>query len=364
MLNKNQSHKRNSWKYAIILPALLAFVILFQIKIIAQEKETGSYTKSLQNDNSLRVVVDKNSTDAELKAYASQMKDKGITLKYSKVKRNSSGEITGIKLEFKDKEGNKGVSHVVGNDPIKPIQFYKNDSGIGFRQPKQLRVYASNRNNQDLDAPIAIAVDDSIDVAGNFNFNFDMDFDVPEVPELPEVVEAPEAPEAPEVPEVPEVRSWKDSKKSNIVIKTDGDKKPLVIINGKVVTDDKEIEKALKKYGAGKGRNFSFSSSSDGDEQQIFINGQDIMKIKSEAMANANLQMKKMRPMMQKQMEVARAGMAKARAALDESRPEMEAAKAEMKRAKDEMIKAKAEMQAAKVEYEKAKADLRKDGKK
>ena len=39
MLNKNQSHKRNSWKYALILPALVAFILLFQIKVIAQERE-------------------------------------------------------------------------------------------------------------------------------------------------------------------------------------------------------------------------------------------------------------------------------------------------------------------------------------
>lgn len=39
MLNKNQSKKWNSLKYAIVIPALVAFVFLFQIKIIAQEKE-------------------------------------------------------------------------------------------------------------------------------------------------------------------------------------------------------------------------------------------------------------------------------------------------------------------------------------
>jgi hypothetical protein len=38
MLNKNQSHQKNSWKYAAVLPALIAFVLLFQVKVIAQEK--------------------------------------------------------------------------------------------------------------------------------------------------------------------------------------------------------------------------------------------------------------------------------------------------------------------------------------
>lgn len=38
MLNKNQSKKWNSWKYASVFPALVAFVFLFQIEVVAQEK--------------------------------------------------------------------------------------------------------------------------------------------------------------------------------------------------------------------------------------------------------------------------------------------------------------------------------------
>jgi hypothetical protein len=38
MLNKNQSKKSNSWKYALVLPALVAFVMLFQVNVVAQEK--------------------------------------------------------------------------------------------------------------------------------------------------------------------------------------------------------------------------------------------------------------------------------------------------------------------------------------
>jgi len=40
MLNKNQSHSSNSWKYAAVLPALIAFVFLFQVQVVAQEKKS------------------------------------------------------------------------------------------------------------------------------------------------------------------------------------------------------------------------------------------------------------------------------------------------------------------------------------
>lgn len=53
MLNKNQSNKRNSWKYAVVLPVLGAFLFFFQVKVVAQEKaapkqetETKSLTKT------------------------------------------------------------------------------------------------------------------------------------------------------------------------------------------------------------------------------------------------------------------------------------------------------------------------------
>ncbi|PRZ19556.1 beta-lactamase regulating signal transducer with metallopeptidase domain [Flavobacterium granuli] len=38
MLNKNQSKKSHYWKYFSVLPALIAFVLFFQIEVIAQEK--------------------------------------------------------------------------------------------------------------------------------------------------------------------------------------------------------------------------------------------------------------------------------------------------------------------------------------
>lgn len=360
MLNKNQSNKRNSWKYAIILPVLIGFIFLFQVKVIAQQKQESVVNKQMHPGDNVRIVVDKNSSDAEIKKDAANLKkEHGITLKYSKVKRNSAGEITGIKMEFKDKEGNKGVSQVNGNEPIKPIHFYKNDSGIGFGKSKSMKIFTNTSGGFTEVAPIDINIDDSIDVVGNFDLDLDLDLDLPEPPEVPEIPEAAEAIKA---------FSWSGSVKGdndivikNVVIKKDGDKKAKVIVNGKVLSD-KEIEEAVQKYG-GKG----FSVISDGESHQITINGQNVMKASSRAMADARIQMKKMRPQIEKQMGMMRtnkgkmkADIARAKAEINAAKPDMEAAKAEMVKAKEEMIKAKAEMDAAKAEYEKAKAELKK----
>ena len=359
MLNKNQSHKRNSWKYALIIPALIGFVLLFQIKVIAQEKEESTFTKRVQHGDEIRVVVDKNSSEEELKKEAALLKEKhGITLKCSKIKRNSAGEITGIKVEYKDKDGNKGVSQVDGKEPIKPIHFYKNDESIGFGSPKQVRIFTNNRNEERV---IELATEDSTRVADNFDFNFDFDIEAPEAPESLEIPEAPEAPEAAEVPSFPK-HFWNDADtETKIIVKKDG-AKPLVILNGKVIEGDesviskKELDELID----------SSRKGADGDKKHVYINWNDAVKIRTDAMANAKIEMKRMRPIIKKEMERAKADMERAkpemervRREIEASQPEMEKAKTEMLQAKEEMQKAKAEMDAARAELEKARAELK-----
>jgi beta-lactamase regulating signal transducer with metallopeptidase domain len=53
MLHKNQSDKRNAWKYAIILPALVGFMLLFQIETIAQVKEGKNEESKIKKNNFL-----------------------------------------------------------------------------------------------------------------------------------------------------------------------------------------------------------------------------------------------------------------------------------------------------------------------
>ncbi|MFA9187945.1 M56 family metallopeptidase [Flavobacterium sp. FBOR7N2.3] len=63
MLNKNESNKRNSWKYAIVLPILGAFLFFFQIKVVAQEKVTSTEIKESQS-NKAEIKTIKNENDS------------------------------------------------------------------------------------------------------------------------------------------------------------------------------------------------------------------------------------------------------------------------------------------------------------
>jgi Zn-dependent protease with chaperone function len=160
MLNQNQSHKRSSWKYAVVIPVLIGFVFLFQVKVIAQDKFTAtSNDVALGNalENGLApqqdiiveqpevtptvargegsYVFDKTETDENLKDDAADIsKAHDIKFVISNVKRNSNGEIIAIKMSFEDKKGIKDKVEQNRTIPIRPIFFKVSESKsiIGF----------------------------------------------------------------------------------------------------------------------------------------------------------------------------------------------------------------------------------------
>lgn len=231
MLNKNQSKKSNSWKYALVLPVLIAFVIFFQVKVIAQEK-SSPITES-RNKEVVKVVIDKNTSDQEMKKDAELLKkDYGVTLTTSKVKRNSKGEITAINVTFNDHKGSNGTHVIDGDEPISPIMFSlkrdKNGKGqIGF--------YDMSYNSED-------EVDGITEVA-------DVDFPTPPIPPTPPVhpyqdmMDAPNAPALPEFPEAPEFPSDINNEKAMAQYE-----KSMVTFERKMKKAEKEFESKMEVF--------------------------------------------------------------------------------------------------------------------
>jgi hypothetical protein len=143
MLNKKQSKRSSSFKYALIVPALAAFILLFQVRVVAQEKQsakTNEYTTT-----KIAVEVNKDSKDDQLAAEVKVLKEIFDTeVAFSNVTRNAKSEITGIKVAVKDKTQTK-VYEVAGTEPIQPftIEVEKNDgaatNSITFGQPNRNR---------------------------------------------------------------------------------------------------------------------------------------------------------------------------------------------------------------------------------
>jgi hypothetical protein len=164
MLNKNQSKKWNSWKYALVLPVLVAFVFLFQMKTIAQEKIT--IQKEIKKNQSDSEAIDlykikKNTTDLELQETAKILSEKhAINATFSKVKRNSNKELIGLKVKLQKGKEIATIMEVNSNEPIKDfgIAISKNENGttnIGIVTDKKgMRTSTSSRISYNSDEPI------------------------------------------------------------------------------------------------------------------------------------------------------------------------------------------------------------------
>ncbi len=101
MLNKNQSKKRNSWKYYTIIPALTAFVLLFQIEVVAKERQQNVEIVSNEIKSMNVFKITKKTTDTEFKDLKKNLKSTySIDLEVSDIKRNSKNELTSLKVDI------------------------------------------------------------------------------------------------------------------------------------------------------------------------------------------------------------------------------------------------------------------------
>ena len=322
MLNKNQSNRWSSWKYLLIVPALAAFMFYFQVKVIAQEKKAEVNIPTAISNENVTVVIDKNTTDDELKAEVKRVKEAhAVTLKFSKVKRNANGEIIAIKAEFKDKKSDKkGVYQISGDEPIKPLRFFKNDNGaIGFGSPRNIHIF----NKSD-----AVA---------------DADLEAPEVPESPEDMEAPEAPEPPEPPVFD---------KNNVTVHTGKNGQITVHVNGEDIDIDTDAILAD-----------AHQALAGLDDIDVHLNSRELNKIAREALKEVREEMRKARPELERarrEMRNARPELERAAREIERSKPEIEQAKREIEQAREEIRQAKIEIEQQRVEIEKSKAASKK----
>ena len=134
MLNKNQSKKRNYWKYYAVIPALVAFVLLFQIKTIAQEKK--EVQKVSEKITSVDVYkIKSTTTDQELKEVAQNLKkNHDVNVEISEVKRNAANELINIKVEIEKGTGKAQTIQIEGNNAIKDCGIIVNTEDNGSKK--------------------------------------------------------------------------------------------------------------------------------------------------------------------------------------------------------------------------------------
>ena len=193
MLNKNQSKKWNYWKYYAILPALVAFVLLFQIKTVAQEKERKEAQEiTAKGDSVIVFKIKKTTTDQELKEMTVKLKkEHDVDVVVSNVVRNSKNELTAIKVDIDKGTGKARTLEIEGNNPI-------NDSGIVITTNSNGSKKAGILTGEEVDQPMTTG--NRVVEIKHFNGK---DMPEPPVPPAPPATAAlPAAPVPPMAPEL------------------------------------------------------------------------------------------------------------------------------------------------------------------
>lgn len=127
MLQTHPSSKKKLWKYALMLPVLVAFTLMFQIETKAQvKKSTESKVSFTTVSSSFSSIITKDATDQELKEMEKAFTNDTHRLIISNVKRNDQLEIIGIKLVLELGENNFRVFERSSGHPIKDIRVFVN----------------------------------------------------------------------------------------------------------------------------------------------------------------------------------------------------------------------------------------------
>ncbi|WP_417354198.1 M56 family metallopeptidase [Flavobacterium sp.] len=251
MLNKKKSGKVNSWKYAIVLPVLIAFMMLFQIRVIAQEKSTDKAVEEVSYEKfKMALEITKDATDKELEKVKDLFKkefDAEVT--FSNITRNSNNEITAIKVTV----NNGSQSKVYQTNSTQPINRFE----IAIE---------SDENTGNKIAFNTLPVNDQYQNYANSYYQDEPDMTAPPAPPAPPAPIAPNsmiAPPAP--PAAPGISYGNPSSQNGLQIINSANKDVLVIVNGvkqqkgstvtipqgQIVSNINVItgKKAKKKYG-------------------------------------------------------------------------------------------------------------------
>jgi hypothetical protein len=302
----------NFRNFAFTLTVVLSF-LSFQTNATAQNKKLLSSTEAAQDN--IFMTWNKNTPEQEMKDDCKALAEKGITIKYSNVKRNSSDEIIALRVEYSDRKGNKGVMELNNQKPINTIKFFRQDDEIGFGDPSSSNPFGGNPLMNGFaggdDLMKQFRLDNEGGDAQSFSFSF------------------------------PDGANLGESK-SKMIIKKQG-KKPLVIDNGEVVeggddysTEELEEIKKSNKFESSEGLGNHLN-----DKAFDFRNQEGLDNFKKQ-MDEMQSQMDKMTPN-----------------SSEKATSEFNKTKEELLKAKEEMVKAKEELEKARKELEKTKSTLK-----
>ena len=123
MLHAKRSNGKSQIKLLLIVPLLLAFMFTLNTRVIAQNKEKQQKTIKVKIEKYVRVFT-KETTKNDLDELVKSFGEKGLTVKFTGIKRNKKDEITSIHVDAKLKNGKASASYASENEKgINPVQI-------------------------------------------------------------------------------------------------------------------------------------------------------------------------------------------------------------------------------------------------
>ncbi len=270
MLNKSKSNKKNILKIALILPILAIFLVSFNTKDVYIPIDSAFNAVSIYDQASkiIEITIDKNTTDKELSELKKDLAKKGVDFSYTVV-HNSKNEITDISIDFastKDdgKKMKSSSSFNNGDDPIDPIHiiYDEESNSISMGNAKLMEIH------EDIDVHVDVHEDSNKTIW----VHADSDGDEHKTIEIidkngKETIKVNGKEVSREDYET--MKSEDGMHEKHIKIKSHSDKDKNVFIM-KISEDDEDVDTDIIAVEKGKGKEMFFISS-DGDEKPMFI---------------------------------------------------------------------------------------------
>tara|TARA_R100001369_G_scaffold954_4_gene3182 strand:- start:52102 stop:54078 length:1977 start_codon:yes stop_codon:yes gene_type:complete len=162
MLNKKSSNTYNLSKMSLIFPLLLAFMLCFNVKTEAQVKKVTKVEISNVQffpDLLASAIITPSTTKEMLEDISIKFKEYGMQLQFKNLKYSKRGLLTGINVNFENKENEEsGNYNKSGDAPIDPFEITLfEDLKIEFKSPdpkneKQAFVFVTDSNIVVLDS--------------------------------------------------------------------------------------------------------------------------------------------------------------------------------------------------------------------
>ncbi|APY09115.1 hypothetical protein BWZ20_12730 [Winogradskyella sp. J14-2] len=145
MLHKSKSHQKKQLRYLLILPLLAGLLMSMN----TEKVYVNEITTTKNTNETIEFLVTKNSTDTELKAMSKAIEDKGGTLVFSQIKRNSNNELIDIFVKFYNRSYGGGNAETPIEDFIIYKEFFDDYAGyVGSPQNATFHFDRDKKQNE------------------------------------------------------------------------------------------------------------------------------------------------------------------------------------------------------------------------